>query len=232
MFELEPGTVYLFHAKVQDLLPEEGSLSGFLSEGEGVRAARFRYERDRRRFTLGTGWMRRILGQVRGEDPSSLAFESGDFGKPSLQSGPAFNLSHSGDHILLGVAGVGRLGVDIEVVRPMNDVETLAGRHFSDEEVRAIQACAPEERLRAFLRTWTRKEAFIKALGGGLSVALDSFVVDLTSDAGQALRRADLPPEDEGNWVILPVSVAPEAEAAIAWDHGTPSIVDGIDLLP
>lgn len=232
MIELEPGTVYLFRSKVQDLVAEEDRFKAFLSDREQARAARFRFDRDRLRFTLATGWLRWVLGQARGDEPSHLTFEYGDHGKPALPGGPAFNLSHSGDHVLLGVAEAGRLGVDIEVVRPMDDMEGLARRHFADEEVRALRGLPPEDRLRAFFRGWTRKEAFIKGLGRGLSVPLDSFAVDLGHNSGQVLRRADLPPDDEGDWVVLSVPAGAEAEAAIAWDHATPSIVEGAGLLP
>jgi 4'-phosphopantetheinyl transferase len=232
MIEMEPGTVYLFRSKVQDLVPDEDRFKAFLSDREQARAARFRFDRDWLRFTLATGWLRWVLGQARGDQPSHLTFEYGDHGKPTLPGGPAFNLSHSGDQVLLGVAGAGRLGVDIEVVRPMDDLEGLARKHFADEEVRALRGLPSEDRLRAFFRGWTRKEAFIKGLGRGLSVPLDSFAVDLSPNSVQALRRADLPPDEEGDWVVLPVPVNAEAEAAIAWDLGTPSIVEGAGLLP
>jgi 4'-phosphopantetheinyl transferase len=151
-----------------------------------------------------------------------------DFGKPFLTGGPEFNLSHSGDLLLLGVAASGRLGVDIEVVRPMEDIEDLAARHFSEDEVRALLSYPPQERLRAFFRGWTRKEAFIKGLGRGLSVALDSFSVSLAPDTRQALHRSDLSEEDAGDWVVVPL--LGEAEAAMAWDQGIPSLADGATL--
>lgn len=231
MIELETGTVYVFQARVQDLRPDAHRLLAFLSEREQTRAKRFKFDQDRDRFTMAAGWMRRLLGRVLGVDPSHLAFTYGDHGKPALEGGPAFNLSHSGDHLLLGMAGAGRLGVDVEVVRPMADLEQLAARYFSEEEIRELRAFPTQERLRAFFRGWTRKEAFLKGLGRGLSVALHSFSVSLAAEAGQALKRADLNPDQDSDWAVLPVPVDAEVEAAVAWDHGIPSIVEGARLL-
>jgi len=146
-----------------------------LGAEELERAARLRSEKARARFRGSHVAVRRILAGYMGCGPRDLRFEHGATGKPSLSGGdettsrPSFNLSHSGDVALCAASACGEVGVDVEEVRTLRDVERLAARHFSRDELTGWQTLGPEERLPGFYRTWTRKEALLKAAGLGLS---------------------------------------------------------------
>ena len=228
---LAPGRLYVLWARADAPPVPEADLAALLSQAEQARAARFHFERDRRRYRIGTGWLRWVLGGVTGSDPAALRFERGPQDKPYLASGPSFNLSHSGELLLLGVAAEGRVGVDVEVERPIPELDALAGAHFSPAEVAELAGLPPDERARAFLRGWTRKEAFIKALGGGLSLPLDSFTVALAPGHTPALLSLTDPDEDVASWTVHSIDCDPSAEAAVAWDRPHGEVVAGDGLV-
>jgi len=151
---------------------------------------------------------------VLGRDPASLRFAYGEFGKPSLQSEPSvlqdepsvrFNLSHSGELGLLAVAEHAELGVDIESNHARERGEQIARRFFAALEVEALMALPVGERDAGFLRCWTRKEAYVKALGGGLQTPLDGFAVTLGSDEPARLRWCSDPGELQ-RWTLVDLS--------------------------
>lgn len=144
-----------------------------LDAQERARAARFVFEDDRRRYQAAHAAMRALLAQAAGlGEPSTLRFAHNDFGKPSLVDAPGchFSLSHCGDAALLAVDAHAPVGVDVELDRAMNDIDAMAQAHFTYAERGALQSANHEARVSAFLRTWTRKEACLKAIGTGLSV--------------------------------------------------------------
>jgi 4'-phosphopantetheinyl transferase len=134
--------------------------------------------------------LRRLLGGYLGIEPGELTFVYGSHGKPSLTE-PAggalsFNVSHSGELALLAFSRRGEIGVDIEEIRPIPDGEDIAARFFSAAEVARFRGIAPQAREAAFFRCWTRKEAYVKAVGEGLARPLDAF--DVTFAAGEPAR--------------------------------------------
>jgi 4'-phosphopantetheinyl transferase len=145
-----------------------------LDEGERARAARFVFERDRRRFISAHAQLRRVLGRWLDRDPASLRFAVGAHGKPSVD-GLQFNLSHSADRALVAVHPSLPVGIDIEEMREV-EFTAIAERNFSPAE-RADLAAAPDVRA-AFYRIWCGKEAFIKLIGEGLHFPLHAFDVD------------------------------------------------------
>jgi 4'-phosphopantetheinyl transferase len=187
-----------------------------LSLGERERAASFRFRRDADRFTAGRGQLRRILGRLAGVDPAALRFAYGPAGKPFLEevTGLGFNLAHSGAQGLLAVAGV-EVGVDLESSpAPPGACEEIAPAYFAAEEMRALETLPRGEREQAFLRCWTRKEAYVKALGDGLQVPLDAFSVSLRRGEPARLRSSRLPGELE-RWSLVDLShLTPGATAA------------------
>jgi 4'-phosphopantetheinyl transferase len=153
-----------------------------LSATERERAARLVFERDRRRYHAAHVALRQLLAARTGVPAVELTFNVGPFGKPSLQSAPrcAFNLSHSDDVAWVAMADSGEIGVDVELLRPMPDATDLARHNFSAEECHELAAARPEDRALAFLLGWTRKEACLKAIGSGLSIAPNIFTAGLT----------------------------------------------------
>jgi 4'-phosphopantetheinyl transferase len=196
------GVVEVWSADLgRDPAPFESLLSG----DEVERANSFYFPRDRRRFVIGRGIVRTLLGEYVGRAPSGLVFSYGPHGRPDLD-GIAFNVSHSGDRAVLAVASGGDVGVDIEELRPEPAEEQVAERFFSPSEVVELRALPADQQPRAFLSCWTRKEAFIKALGDGLSLALDSFDVTLRPGEPPALTRTAWSSSEPARWRVRDLS--------------------------
>jgi 4'-phosphopantetheinyl transferase len=178
-----------------------------LSADERARAARFRFDRDRDRFVVGRGLLRRLLGSYLGTTAAEVSFVYGAHGKPLLaDAGLWFNVSHSGAVALFAFSTAGEVGIDVELDAPEFARERIAERFFSPAEVTALRSLPPALQGRAFMACWTRKEAFIKARGDGMSLALDSFDVSLTPGSPAALLRTEWSTEEPGQWRLGDVS--------------------------
>ena len=184
--ELPPGEVHVWAARLDPPPERVAALRATLAADERARADRFRFEVHRRRFAVGRGLLRELLGAYLGAPPERLAFVYGERGKPDLAPATArpgaplhFNLSHSHELAVLAVTREREIGADVEQLKPMDDLERIAERFFSAPENAALRGLPPAERQRAFFRCWTRKEAYLKAVGVGLAAPLDSFVVTL-----------------------------------------------------
>lgn len=175
--------VHLHHARLDRGLPEMARLEALLSPAERAQAGRYRFERDRRRFIVRRGILREVLAARVGGTPEQLTFAESAFGKPAVTGWQGhFSLSHSGEHMLLAVAPV-PVGCDIEAHQADLEWEELSARLFAAEEQAALAALPPPAARAAFFRCWARKEAFVKALGLGLSYPLDAFAVAVEADA-------------------------------------------------
>lgn len=191
----------------------------FLAQDEVERADRFYFEKQRRRFALSRAAMRQILGCYINADPHDVVFSYGPRGKPALagmEKRPIqFNLSHSEDIALLAVARDLALGVDIEFINPEFAAEDIAKRFFSRGEGECLMALRPQERAEAFFCCWTRKESYIKALGDGLSVPLDSFEVAFAPGVPAALLQTTLDPREVMRWSMYDIEAAHGYRAAL-----------------
>lgn len=211
------------------------ALRALLSEEECARVDRIRLEHVRRRQLAALGGLRIVLGRTLGTRPEAVRFARGPHGKPHLEDEAlSFNLSRSGDRFAVGVARSGALGVDIEFERPIPRLTELARTVFSDMEMNELSGGAEEERLGAFYRGWTRKEAFIKAVGTGLHLPLRSFSVRLGPAGGNALLDLDeralsaagkAGGADAEWWVgSFRNGLPSDLYGAVAWDGGEPSL--------
>lgn len=216
---LRPGVVYLWEGRLD--VPDHVTAAArtLLSDHEKKRADRFVYDRHRRRYTVAQGHLRRVLGQLTDTSPEQIRFRFGEHGKPFLPGGPSFNQSHSEERIMIAVATDGRLGVDIEEIRPVKYLLGLADKNFAKDEAALLHATPDPERFTVFFRLWTRKEAFLKALGFGLTHPLRSFSVDPAPGAPQGLLDVGDLPEDPTNWYLGGVPCSQGAEAALAVDR-------------
>ena len=193
-------------------------LESVLSSHERERADRFHFDRDRRRFVCARGVLRSLIGEYLSVSPRDLAFSYGEHGKPAL-SGPhggalTFNVSHSHELALIAIARDVELGVDVEAVRPMQDADDIASRFFSAREVVSLRALPAATRDTAFFTCWTRKEAYLKALGSGLALPLDGF--DVTFAPGEPATLVVRGDEAEAErWSIRELAPGPGYEGAL-----------------
>jgi len=185
-----------------------------LSPSEQQRLQRFRFADHARRYEIGHGALRLILAGYMNEEPAAIQFTQGPRGKPFVAGkGPYFNLSHSAKLALIGIAAV-EIGLDVEKVRHLESLVEIARRHFSPSEFDALNALEGDAQQLAFYRCWTRKEAYIKALGEGLSMPLDIFDVSLCEQPRLLACRDGR--EGAENWSMVDVSPGPEFVGAAA----------------
>ena len=197
-----------------------------LPEDERKRARRFRFDRHRERFIVCRGRLREILSDYSNGFPKAIRFRKGPGGKPALNGGNPeirFNLSHSGGHALYAVVYGREVGVDVEVVRPKPKAAALVERFFSTNEKAAFQKLQPHEETAAFLAGWTRKEAYVKALGKGLRFPLDQFDVSMKPGDQNALLRVESAPGEVKRWSLRDIDLGPGFRAALAVDITNPS---------
>lgn len=198
-----------------DLGPEAvRAAAALLSAVEQRRAGRFAFDRDRRRFVVARAGLRELLAARLGIRPESVELMNGPHGKPALarefcRGNLRFNLSHSGDVAVYAISRGREIGVDVEAVRVMPDGDDIAARFFSVRENETYRGLDARDRPLGFFQCWTRKEAFIKALGDGLYHPLDSFDVSLApGEPAQILRAGNIAGEHCG-WQLF--SFAPLA---------------------
>lgn len=221
--ELPPHQVHVWRGQLGFPAELLNSLHECLSQEERERAERFRFPADRDRYVAAHGIVRHVLGRYLHCAPDQLVFASNEHGKPMLPSRALeFNLSHSGDFVLVAVTRARRVGVDVERIRSGISSSVIAQRYFSKEEFAELQALPLRQREAAFFTCWTRKEAYIKARGLGLSLALESFDVSLSPNEPALLRATRPDPDEAARWSLFPLKTDPHYESAVA--------VEGQDL--
>jgi 4'-phosphopantetheinyl transferase len=198
-------------------------LTRLLASDEHERARRFRFDVHRRRYIVGRGALRRLLGAYLGAEPAGLRFGYGPRGKPNLPDWPGlgFNLSNSEDLALAGFLSDREIGVDIEYLKEMDDFETIATRFFSASEVQALAAVPAERKKEAFFNCWTRKEAYLKAVGEGLAAPLNSFDVTLTPGEPPRMLTLEGSAQRAAPWFFHHFLPAPNFIGALAIEDGT-----------
>lgn len=214
---LAPGEVQIWKVDIRPAAAVIPPLMARLAPDEHERARRFVFDRHRYRYIRARAALRALLGRHLGVPPEAVALRTAPGGKPFLAEAGAplhFNLSHSGDLALIALTTGGEIGVDLEAVRPRaDDWVALARRYFAPEEVEALETYTPSERVQAFFRGWTRKEAIVKLLGDGLRMPLDRFIVPLDEPALAPVLLSDggvVP------WHLTPLTPAPAYWGACA----------------
>jgi len=211
--------IHVWCASIAAHAAEEERFWGFLDRGERTRAERFRFDGDRTNFVIAHGFLRATLGRYVRRPPETLAFVTGAWGKPALTQsagdGVTFNLSHSGDYVLVALAMGRAVGVDVERWNPTLAYERLAAICFSAAERVELGTVPPQARERAFHDGWTRKEAYIKALGVGVGNGLDYFDVSLDPTTPARIIDDRRVPNDPRDWRLADVPMGSGYSAAV-----------------
>ena len=231
---LEDGSQ--IHAARLDLSAEAAELaSAELPASELARAATFALEQDRRRFVITRAGLRRLLAHYLDVPVSSLELTCEAEGKPRLgeafaASGLRFNVSHTANIVAYAFAWNREIGIDVEEVRPMPNAAAIADRFFSRDERAEFDALAPEHRSVGFFRCWTRKEAIAKAIGTGLSAALQEFELSLETGALGQFAQVCRPNGERTSWQLHEFKLGETLIGACV--VSTPSIPTGTPLSP
>lgn len=219
--ELSSHDVHIWLTRLDSLTMYVQEIAQYLDKDERTRAKRFYFARDRERFIAGRGVLRFILGRYLNVEPNKVRFSYGPYGKPRLAERPGdstlrFNLAHSNELALYAFTHGREIGIDIEYLRTLPDVGLIADRFFSPREKAILQAFPASQRQAAFYNCWTRKEAYIKATGDGLSRALDQFDVSLDPGNAAHLVNVEIDCDEASRWTLKAFSPAPGYVAALA----------------
>jgi 4'-phosphopantetheinyl transferase len=217
-----PCRVDVWRVGLHDAALDDAALTAVLSDDERRRAARYRFADKRREFVVTRAALRRVIGQALGEEPASLRFTAGPYGKPSLpaEANPLslrFNVSHTDGLALIALTRQHAIGVDVERVRDTIACDRLAERFFSDlEHEQLMRVGDARDRRRAFFRCWTCKEAYVKALGRGFAAGLDAF--DVSVALAQPARLIATRPDasEAARWSLFDLEVGRDHVAALA----------------
>lgn len=228
--ELHLNNVHVWNVDVSLKDKRSESFISYLSLDEKERASKYRFEKDRSVYITAKFLLRSLLGHYLKANPKEIAFEYSEFGRPScLKSIDLdFNVSHSGNRIIIGFSKEQTIGVDIEKIKTDFDPLNLAKNFFSREEITALSQTKESDVFQAFYRCWTRKESFIKAVGEGLSYPLDSFAVTMDYDHKAGFLKIDNDNDSKKDWRLHSFIPAEGYIAAITTD-GNPNIIEYFD---
>jgi len=219
---LADGRILVWTARLDDTAEMRfEQLARLLSRDESQRASRYRFERDRKRFVVCRGVLRELLGTYLGKGPEEIDFNYGPQGKPYLK-GPQgqtnesvyFNVSHSSGWAIYAL-GLDEVGVDLEFMRPIPEMQALVDQYFSPAERSAFDSIPTNLKVKAFYNCWTRKEAYVKACGGGLLIPLDQFDVSVDPESPARLIRVQGTPGDQLRWSLHSLDLSTEGVAAL-----------------
>jgi 4'-phosphopantetheinyl transferase len=220
---LGTAEVHVWRVSLEQAPETVEALRELLSADEQTRAARFRFDKDRRHFIVARGVLRKLLGRYLEIAPAALRFAYADHGKPHLAPEVAqqrtplkFNLAHSGSLAVYAFTRLGEIGVDLEQIKQVFTGDDIARRFFSATEVACLDQLPADERALAFFNCWTRKEAFIKAKGMGLSLALDQFDVTLATHQEAALLRTRWDESEADRWSLRALDIGAGYVGAVA----------------
>ena len=218
---LKSDEIHIWRVSSKLLPIQTERLEQVLSYDEQKRANRFIFKKDRLRFIVGRGLLRTILGRYLKKEPSQLRFKYSLNGKPELigentNEGLNFNVSYSNELILYAVSLNRRIGVDIEYIRQDFADEQIVERFFSKQEADKFLSLPEENRKEAFFTCWTRKEAYLKATGKGITLGMDQFAVSLVPGEPAALLSINNNTEETSSFCLEDLNIGPGYKAALA----------------
>ena len=211
--KLKPNSVHVWKCKIDFDRPV---IEIPLLPAELERTYRFKFEADQKRFSTARTTLRKLLGFYLDKDPLMIQFQQGEWGKPFVEDSEIeFNVSHSGDYVLLAFSLGIPVGIDVEKLRGGVAGGEIAKRYFSQNEVDQLLSLPKSEQKQAFFNCWSRKEAMIKAIGKGLSMSLQGFTVSIGSNVKPALLSADKPVWSPEKWDLSALNIDKNHAAAL-----------------
>ena len=216
--ELGEKEIHLWSVSLAPSPSEVAALRPLLSADEIERVERYRFDHLKRRGVVRRGRLRQLVGAYSGRDPKAVRFDYGEKGKPVLANagGLEFNLTDSEDLAVYAFTRHCEIGVDVEMLRPMPDADSIAVSFFAAAERDVLAGVGEEEKSRAFFNCWTRKEAYIKAIGEGLSEPLDNFCVTLWPTEPCHFLHIGGSEDEAKLWSLDHFVSAPESVGAVA----------------
>jgi 4'-phosphopantetheinyl transferase len=228
-FDLPKGEVYVWRVRLDHPPISHEHLAGVISTEEHRKANAYRFDRLRRRYIVSHGMLRMILGNYLDLEPADIPFGFEPNGKPqlagSVANGLSFNMAHAQELMLVAVTDGRAVGVDLEFCRPIPEADQIAARYFSTAEYADYQNLDLDDRVNGFYRCWTRKEAFLKATGSGLSFPLDRFRVSLSPREPARLIDVTGDAQMVGQWYLAELRPASGYIAALAVESRTPRVM-------
>jgi 4'-phosphopantetheinyl transferase len=218
---LPPDELHVWCVRLARPPAAVSALFTILSSDEQARAAKFHFAEDRAHYVVGRATLRLLLGRYEGVEPTAVTFHYSLHGKPAMMgSDLRFNVSHAAGVALLAFARGHEVGVDVEAVRPLPDAHRVAKRFFAAAEYEAYTAVPDAQKPHAFFNCWTRKEAFIKAIGEGLSCPLKSFEVTLRPDEPAQLLYVRGRQTEAAGWQLHALEPLPGFVGAVLAERG------------
>lgn len=218
---LPHGEIHIWQADLNLQADHTDILWPLLSDREKPRAASFHFEQDRNRYIIAHGTLRQLIGRYLNVPAQEVLFNYGDYGKPELDTEHAdghiyFNMSHSSGTALYGFARACPIGVDIEKIKEISEMDNVVDQFFSANEKKIFNKFAPAKKMRAFYRCWTLKEAFVKATGQGLNFPLNSLDVSIDPDEAPRLFKVNGDEKEASQWLIQELTPGNGMAAAVS----------------
>jgi 4'-phosphopantetheinyl transferase len=220
---LSTDEIHVWRASLDLPASRVDGLQQTLAPDELSKAERFRFQKDRQRFIVTRALLRAILSRYLDTEPGELRFSISEYGKPALippsaQDTINFNVSHSHRLALYAITHNDPVGIDLEYIRPLSEVDQIAKRSFSAQENAVFSAFTQTQKLEAFFKYWTRKEAYLKAIGEGLSLPMDQF--DVSLDPGESVNLSSVRGDSQevSRWFLRELIPATGYVAALAME--------------
>ena len=218
---LRGSDIHIWHAALSGSTDELAEFHSQLAADEKARADRFFFERDRNRYIVGRGTLRTLLASYLDTEASQISFKYGPQRKPELATPSGeralqFNLAHSNDWAAYAFGWDRPLGIDLEHIRPVADVDDLVQRFFTARESALIRSLSGDEKWKTFFQIWTCKEALLKAHGSGLTTALDQFEIALDAKANPTVIPVGEDSEGLAVWQLVILDLVPGYTSALA----------------
>ncbi|MFN8578315.1 MAG: 4'-phosphopantetheinyl transferase superfamily protein [Candidatus Sericytochromatia bacterium] len=211
---INKNSVIIYCIKISNNLSKISYYKTLLNNEEIFKANRFYFEKDRDCYILARGKLRELLGTILDINPKKIEFKYNDFNKPFIDSNIKFNISHSKDYILIGFSNSHDIGVDIEYIKDNIKYKQLIYRFFSENEIKEFLTIPEQFQKEAFFNGWTRKEAYIKAIGKGLNISLNSFDVSLKDE--EEIKIINIDGKKNTIWKLYNLSCDKEYKSSFA----------------